>query len=280
MTEASEHPPFLLTTSGSLRIVDTVHANLASRKFPAARESLKQLWKRNDGQIATAFYRADIALSEAIDSGLEDDYDQFFEESSEFRRLIRKAPMSTGIDYMRGESERQLYVAHAARGENIRAAFALRTSLIILEDLQERHPGYVELYGSLGFLHVTLSTLPKELQQLFAAFGLTSTVEQGISELEMASSSSRFAASGASETIAILSRHEATHASELAEAVTSIRDTQRDLPMVGLILGDVLIRSRRSRMTARPVMPVLPGQHQRLSGNFSVDFPAFYSSGG
>lgn len=280
MTEAFDHPPFLLTTSGSVRLIDIVQSDLESKQYDDARESLRALRKRNDGMIAAAYYRTDIALREAIDAGTEEKYQAFFKESDHFRRLVRKAPMSVGIDYLRGESERQLFIVHAARGENLRAIFALRTSLVIFEKLIDRHPEYTESYGSLGLLHVTLATLPANHRKVFAVLGLKATVQQGIIELNQASSSSRYAASGAREALAILSRYEVSESAHAELAMSTLRDTQADRPMAGIILGDILRRSSRSRQVAPPVMSILPDQHLLLSGNVSEGFQAIYSSDG
>ena len=280
MAESESYSPLLLSTSFSARLVTSVNRDLESRRYEKARASLKKLWKQNDGMIAAAFYRTEIALQEAIDDGSADQYAEFVDESNEFRRLIRKAPMSASVDYLRGESERQLYTIHAARGENIRAGLAMRSGITIFENLIEHHPSFYEAYEPLGLFHVSLATMPESHRKIFDLLGIRGTVEQGISELEIAAEKSNYSASAARETLAILSRHEINDDTGVDAVMSSFRDVDRTRPMAGLILGDILLRKRRIQQHVQPVMPILPDQHQRLSDNASADFQVPYSSGG
>ncbi len=311
MTESSEYPPLLMTTTESIAILDDARSAMFEKDLDRADELLDQLWRRKDGMMAAVYHRTEIAMTRALKSDGQGDYDQFFEESDRLRDLLRRAPMSAGIDYLSAESARQRFFVFARRGENFKAALALKASYSKLEDLIERHPAYYEAYKTMGLLHVTLATLPETYRSLLKMVGLAGSLEQGSDELSLAATQSRYGAKESAEYLSIIARYDARYnlATSPDTAMSRLRDTYRGRQFMGLIYGDmfhgsaILARIAKSSRGARSrgansggansweagsligtldrdgLIPTLPDQRQLLSGNYGAGVPVLYWSG-
>ena len=208
MRQTSEYPPFLITTSESIALLDNARSAMFIKNFDKAGEILNQLWKRKDGMIAAMYHRTEIAMIRALKSDRKEYFERFMDESDRFRALLRRAPMSAGIDYLTAESARQRLFIWADRGETLKAALAMKTSYSKLEDLIEHHPTYYEAYKTMGLLHMTLATLLESHRILLKIAGLAGTVEQGEGELVLAADSSRYAAEESAYYLSIIARND------------------------------------------------------------------------
>jgi len=315
MTESSEYPLFLMTTTESIALLDDARSAMFEKNLDEANELLTRLWKRKDGMIAAVYHRTEIAMTLVLNSDSKIDYDNFLEESDRLRGLLRRAPMAAGIDYLTAESARQRFFVFAKRGENFKAALALKASYSKLEDLIERHPAYYEAYKTMGLLHVTLATLPETHRSLLKIVGMTGTLQRGTDELSTAATNSTYAAKESENYLSIIARYDARYnlAFSTDAAMSRLWDTYRDRQFVGLIYGDMYLgremlarAARRSQgsgsqgsgnqgagrgagrgqagspngsQDAERLIPVLPDQRQLLSGSYGAGSPVLYWSG-
>lgn len=194
MTESSDYPPYLVTTTESIALIDGIRDAMFESRMDDAEEMLTMLWKRKDGMIAALYHRTEIAMTRVLTSRLDGDYDKFFEESDRLRGLLRRAPMSAGADYLKAESARQRMLVFTARGESFKAALAMKESFSEIQSLIDRHPAYYDAYKTIGLLHVTLAVMPESQRRLLHIIGLSGTLAQGARELALAADSSHFAA--------------------------------------------------------------------------------------
>lgn len=252
----------LLTTERSAEILDRGRTEVLGGRFAAGETTFRLLFRRPDGGPAALHHLATTSLLRVLILDRSEDYDQFFGRSDSLRDVLADMPRSHGRSFLEGEADFQRSIAWAKKGQYVRAAMAGVSAYRALTELVEEAPDFWEAYKSIGIVHSMLGTLPRRYRRFLSVFGFETDLEVGLDQLEIAVEESSYSREESLVFLSVLDAFQLPSRVSATETLHALWTNHQESPLFGMVLLDVLLRSRRvaeAEMVVRALETGQPG---------------------
>lgn len=225
--------------------VERAREQILAMDLDSVSKTLTAVGATIDERALVGWTRELAHLLELLVADESSDYEAFLDRNDALYEQLDQVPGTAWRHWLMGEISLQRTWARSKQGQTVRAAWAARRALEHLERARTLDPDFTEPLKGLGLLHMGIGALPDRFRRVLGWFGITGTLEEGVSELLEARETSLWNGLEASVLLATIDKFGFPSPVRATKVYEQLWSSYPESPLIALSYADVLIRERR-----------------------------------
>jgi tetratricopeptide (TPR) repeat protein len=241
----------LVQTAEGQSLLDTGRTQMIDFRLVEAERTFYRLAQLEPGGPAPLFHLSQISLWHALLREEPAYWSRFFERSDSLLAVIGAQAEGPWKTHMRAEAELHRGIALAKQQSYVRAALALRRAYLEYDRNVRSHPDFFESYKGMGLCQIAVGSIPSGYRTVLNVLGFSGTVDQGLRNLEIAATRSRYNREESSIMLGMMDQLMNESRGGQLVRLEALHRQHRQSPLMGYLYGIALLGQRQAEDAER-----------------------------